>query len=205
MTANLRRHRLKSIWLHWVVASTAGATTLVNWVLLLDWLCPNPQLLAIVFLWASVLAVFGGLGYGQQLILQSAGVRAKRWALASLGGGFAGAFFAYLSGGFMSSLIGPYLNFWETITFSLLAASLSFGIVLGVVQYAAVGGSNWRHFFWTVSSGLGMVSGVATVLASEFMVPSPVVRSLLFGGAYGIVTGTTLAIFLAQRTTKDDA
>jgi hypothetical protein len=188
---------LKSIWIHWVVASLASATTITNFVQLIDGHLHLEPPIAVILL----MVLLGVLGYVQQVILQQAGLAAKYWVLSSLGGNIAGLLFGWI-GARLGALLGSHSFFWA-ITCALVGGSSCWGLVLGMIQYVAIGGPSWRYLFWGASSGLGLMPGIGVLIACNNVTMSAVVASLILGGSYGMITGSALVVLLCLPPQSD--
>lgn len=187
---NPRPHRLKSIWIHWVVASLASATTIAGFLHFIDGQFHFKPPLGLILL----MGLLGVLGYVQQVILQQADMPAKYWALSSLGGNVAGLLFGWIGGG-LGAALGSHSFFWA-IASAIAVGSFSWGLVLGMVQYVAIGGPSWRYLFWGVSSGLALMPGIGVLILLSNGSMTAIVGSLILGGSYGVVTGSALVVLL---------
>ena len=203
-------HRLKILWVHWVLANAASVGTYACAMAIITNYTADENEVHPVLNIASTLVVLGGIwvmGFAQQVILHSAGIQARFWGLLLYPGILVGCVLAMVGMFLVYILMRPFgsiLN--EFVAFVLVSGS--FGIGIGSMQSI---GTSWRvpqQCAWSLTSGLGMIAvGGMFILLESWLLSVNASRSAghaalaytLAGGVYGAVTGIALINLLPNE------
>jgi hypothetical protein len=191
-----QHHRRTLIWLHWMVASTAGAGTMVAVYRAMErlvWPPPGENLIeshiALILLGFLLLICLATIGAIQHVILQQVGL-SQTWITATIVGVAFGVFACML---FMVVIVGLTICGLRRPVFFVSGLLFSFGAGLGFLQCRDFATSWAKRRVWILLNGLFPPLVIGLSLTGIFAASRPIEFGLCLGLLYGFMTGPCLA------------
>ncbi len=176
---------------------------MAGWVVLYEWFQRGSHEVRqndFAFLVCGILGVLLFLACLQQFILRSAGWPVPLWAVCTGLGLLVGWVPGLVVGEIGVSLRRSYPWAW---VLAISGTTITWGCILGLIQFSVVRGGSLAHLVWMFSNGLAMCAAASTIFLFPRFPFIPLEQMIgiaaLMGGCYGLITGGTLAWLLARE------